>query len=401
MISLYGVRVSAPGKVILHGEHSVLYDKFAIAASLGLRTSLVIQETNPSSNVLSVHIDLPCVHLKCILSLDEIRKNLFEPFDSRTWREPKALDHEYHLRKVDNFFQIAISKLGKLNSVQTNAIRCFLYILSGIFGGTNILNRSFNVIVDSSLTVGAGTGSSASFAVCLSAALIQLMKLKTGNKDRQFKDDDKALISAWAYNCEKIMHGTPSGIDNATCTYGSLVGFKKGEEPKLSSFKTNLRILLVDTRVSRQTKILVAKVATLWEQNKLAVNSIMDACGHIATSAYEIMEKLSASDCENSEALFKQLSDLWNMNHCLLASLGVSNPALEDIRSLAALYDLACKLTGAGGGGYAIILIPPTVEQKTVDSLRSHFECRGYTVKDTLLGGPGVTLDEIILRRCE
>lgn len=164
------------------------------------------------------------MHLKCILSLDEIKKNLFEPSDSQTWREPKALDHEHHIKKVDEFFESAISKLGKLNSVQTNAIRCFLYILSGIFGGTDILNRSFNVVIESSLTVGAGTGSSASFAVCLSAALIQLMKLKTGNKDRQFKDDDKALISAWAYNCEKIMHGTPSGWWSFTLIFYYMLG---------------------------------------------------------------------------------------------------------------------------------------------------------------------------------
>lgn len=51
--------------------------------------------------------------------------------------------------------------------------------------------------------------------------------------------------------------------------------------------------------------------------------------------------------------LFKTFifQDLWNMNHCLLASLGVSHPALEDIRASAAVYGFGCKLTGAGGGG--------------------------------------------------
>lgn len=38
------IKVSAPGKVILHGEHSVVYGKLAIAASLDLRTSVVLQE---------------------------------------------------------------------------------------------------------------------------------------------------------------------------------------------------------------------------------------------------------------------------------------------------------------------------------------------------------------------
>ena len=65
--------------------------------------------------------------------------------------------------------------------------------------------------INSELTVGAGTGSSASFAVCLSAAFIQYSKVKKGIEKKEFSLEDKTLISEWAYNCEKIMHGAPSG----------------------------------------------------------------------------------------------------------------------------------------------------------------------------------------------
>lgn len=47
-------------------------------------------------------------------------------------------------------------------------------------------------------------------------------------------------------------------------------------------------------------------------------------------------------------------------NHAHLVSLGVSHPALEEIREKTAAhpYRLSTKLTGAGGGGCAVTLIP-------------------------------------------
>jgi mevalonate kinase len=46
-------------------------------------------------------------------------------------------------------------------------------------------------------------------------------------------------------------------------------------------------------------------------------------------------------------------------NHRHLAALGVSHPALEDIKEkLRAQYNLTTKLTGAGGGGCTVSLIP-------------------------------------------
>uniref|UniRef100_A0A8D2FAW2 Mevalonate kinase n=1 Tax=Theropithecus gelada TaxID=9565 RepID=A0A8D2FAW2_THEGE len=52
--------VSAPGKVILHGEHAVVHGKVALAVALNLRTFLRLQ---PHSNG-KVDLSLPNIGIK-------------------------------------------------------------------------------------------------------------------------------------------------------------------------------------------------------------------------------------------------------------------------------------------------------------------------------------------------
>ncbi|KAG7303238.1 hypothetical protein JYU34_011705 [Plutella xylostella] len=407
MDNLLTVSVSAPGKVILHGEHSVVYGKTAIATSLGLRSSIVIKEVATLEEP-TVHIQLPCVSLLETLPLRAIVEHLFHPTlihgvtGKFSWRLPEMLDHDTHLKKVEVFLHQIRPDFDGLQNNQKNSLRSFLYVFSGIFGSTNLPVKSMMISMGSELTIGAGTGSSASFAVCLAGALIQLLKLKgSSNYDPfsatsgdDFTNKEREIISEWAYNCEKIMHGSPSGIDNATCTFGALVEFKKGTRPRPVSVRLGMRILLVDSRVSRETRALVVKVAALRQRNMAAVDHIMDACDDIAKTATQVLEKLSSDKViSDPEADYQHLAELWELNHCLLAALGVSHPSLEAIRAQARARGLACKLTGAGGGGYAMVLIPPSTPRSVVDSLSSSLLENGFRVVETTLGAPGVRVD--------
>lgn len=161
------------------------------------------------SNDLFVHLKLIPVGLEEKIPINLIKNNLLSSCDS-SWDQPQELQHEDHLKKVDIFLQKAIPNFDELQSVKKNSLRGFFYILSGILHGS-VLEKSIFVTVNTELTVGAGTGSSASFAVCLSAAFIQFLNLKKGIQKKQFSLEDKVLISEWAFNCEKIMHGAPSG----------------------------------------------------------------------------------------------------------------------------------------------------------------------------------------------
>lgn len=81
------------------------------------------------------------------------------------------------------------------------------------------------------------------------------------------------------------------------------------------------------------------------------------------------------------------------MNHNLLATLGVSHPKLDKICSIIHEAGLHGKLTGAGGGGYAIALVPPYYDVPAMDELITKLKSEGFDAIVTDLGGPGVTVD--------
>lgn len=84
-----------------------------------------------------------------------------------------------------------------------------------------------------------------------------------------------------------------SGIDNTICTYGSMVEFRKGLPLKLIPVRRTYQILLVNTKVSRDTKTLVAKVAQKRQNYPKLVDHIFDAMEEIALIAVEKIKTIS------------------------------------------------------------------------------------------------------------
>lgn len=106
------------------------------------------------------------------------------------------------------------------------------------------------VTIVSSLPVGAGLGSSAAYSVCIAAGFLSScgvvsdkrtssqstasipreveikmrdvsgIEVATNTSSEMWNEDDLRLINKWAFEAEKLVHGMPSGIDNAVSTYG-------------------------------------------------------------------------------------------------------------------------------------------------------------------------------------
>lgn len=81
------------------------------------------------------------------------------------------------------------------------------------------------------------------------------------------------------------------------------------------------------------------------------------------------------------------------MNQGLLNALDVSHPKLEMICAMAWMQSYAGKLTGAGGGGYAYILLPPNTEDEYIKLFSQQLEEKNFHVTNTSLGASGVKIE--------
>lgn len=360
--------VSAPGKVILHGEHSVVYGKRAVALSLDLRTTLTL---TPGGTHLT--LDLPAVDIKKSWPLGEV-----EDLWTRLGRPGEACAaplSEAQARQVREFLSLPEDpSAGPRSLALLSFFQLYLAILPRPHPAT--------LTVTSQLPTGAGLGSSAAYAVCLSAALLRL-----GNRGNGPCLEE---VSAWAFRSEQVVHGTPSGIDNSICTFGGAVSFKAGQCSPLGA--PPLRVLLVNTGVPRSTKALVAGVAARRRRLPEVVEPLLEALDALAERGLQTLAALTAASSlqEQDEAL-AALHELVDVNHALLAALGVSHASLEKLVGVAATHGLHAKLTGAGGGGFGVVVLGRgdtcTAQE---NSCRQELEAAGYQVWYTTLGGPGL-----------
>lgn len=384
--------ISAPGKIILHGEHSVVYNKPAIAGPIGLRTYFKLQET--SNDFINFYYKR--LNLAAKLSLDNANAFLSE-FDCSETIQPMDFLHKF--RSSKDFILKYIehnSKEASLNDKEEMAIGATLYILNRILRHEKIkhIKISFDVSIDSDMSIGAGVGSSASYGVCLAAGFFILAEIMNDRlsaqqlKNFSFEGHDTILerISQWAFDSEVIMHEKPSGIDNTICTYGQLIKFSRGHTPEPIKTTGNVDILLIDTGVSRSTSHVVGKVVNFKNKYSNLSNSIFDAMGHLVNDVVAILE-----NDKSEEEKYAELALLVTVNNNLLRSIGVSHPRLERAFNIAESRGFSVKLTGAGAGGCAFALLPKNyAESESYQKLCEDLKSNDYHIMATIIGGRGV-----------
>lgn len=251
------------------------------------------------------------------------------------------------------------SRLDELTDIeqdnsQRQAVLAFLYLLIMMEQkSATPLDHGFTLCVRSFLPVGAGLGSSASYSVAVATALLIFFKEIPSNFSKsELLEQHLEKINTYAFKAEQVLHGNPSGVDNAIATYGGAKSFMRGQGfATLEGFQS-LRLLLTNTKVPRSTNALVAGVGEKRKNYPLIIEPMLDSMNAIALHCCDAFKR-----SQDKETLMNELEDLVSLNHCLLEGLGVSHPSLEKIRMITAESGLKTKLTGAGGGGCAVTFI--------------------------------------------
>lgn len=399
--------VSAPGKVILFGEHAVVHGVTAIAASVDLRC-YGLSYPRHDGKVALRFIDLDNFSHEWVI--DDL------PWDAVTSigvsiPPPDTLDQ----RLVDAIQQRGLPPGIDKNKQAKAAAVAFLYLYMVMTHGGE--RPSFGFTVRSTLPVGAGLGSSASFSTCAATALLLLHQRITlpplpelsRAPDVQTHDPGHVHVSHagrralprqiaeevnhWAFVAEKILHGNPSGVDNSVAVYGGALAYtrpgfgKKSGMDGIQGFKS-FRFLLTDSGIPRDTKKLVEGVAAKKLAEPVVVEHILDSIQSISDEA-----RRALGDPElPRDKLLSALAALITENHAYLVALGVSHPVLETIRAQTAAepYGLTTKLTGAGGGGCAVTLVPDDVKDSVLGALAEELRSSGFRPYLTSVGGSGL-----------
>ncbi|MEZ0290098.1 MAG: mevalonate kinase [Sulfolobales archaeon] len=208
------------------------------------------------------------------------------------------------------------------------------------------------VLIDSSLFVSSGMGSSAAVSVAVAHALLRFCGL----------DSSKENVSRIAFEAEKVIHKRPSGIDNTLATYGGVVYYRSGSFRKISvKWPEDYVILIVNTGISRETGAVVKDVLDLYERRREILEHVYRSAESLVEEALKLLER----------GEFESLGELMNINQGLLYAINTSCPLCEEIIWLLRRNRaLGAKLSGAGRGGIAISLYRKRDLDEVLEKLR-------------------------------
>ena len=220
----------APGKVILFGEHAVVYGWPAVAVPvLDVQATAAVEDALPRSGITIVADDL---------------KRTFNLFDA---------PRDDPLRVI---VSATLSRLGVGMRVD------------------------LKITVSSTIPIARGMGSGAAVSTAIVRALAQHVGGWLTSR----------AVSDLVFETEKIYHGTPSGIDNTVIAFGKPVYFVKDKTVDIFWVGEPFQLVIGDTGITSPTRVAVRDVRAAWEQDRERYGEIFEEIGTLAHMGREAIE---------------------------------------------------------------------------------------------------------------
>jgi len=225
-------------------------------------------------------------------------------------------------------------------------------ILQSLLEQLQVPVKDIQMEVESRLPLAQGLGSSAALAASMARALNAHLNLNLSDEE----------INQLTFECEKLAHGEPSGIDNTIAVYGQPLLFRKHDPPVRQTIDLQQAPPLVIACSGKRglTREQVAGVRKRYQENPSIYGSVFDEMDQLSLAGFEALV----------DADYDALGAQMNICHGLLNAIGVSTLELEAMVVLAREHGaIGAKLTGAGGGG-SIVALCPGVQDAVSSALR-------------------------------
>ena len=222
-------KASAPGKVILFGEHFVVYGVKAILCAINKRVTVTAE--NIETKIISIKSNIGDLELQPNKPISEIDSPL-KPF--------------YYLA----------------NKMIQNQ------------------NTGIKIIVESEIPLGVGLGSSSACCVAGAAAISRL-----------FSDTSKEKILELAIEAEKTIFQNTSGADCTVCTYGGIMEFSKENGYTKIKSEPNFHLVIANSNIEHSTELVVNEVKSFKEKNEEGFSKLCDNETNLVEDVLELLKE--------------------------------------------------------------------------------------------------------------
>jgi mevalonate kinase len=237
-----------------------------------------------------------------------------------------------------------LKQIVSVNSIENQKLDP---IFHPICRGLEIFSNKFDLPINkvsidlvSNLLPSAGLGSSASISTVLLAALADYYHIKI---------TPETLMSL-VFECEKNVHGNPSGIDNTICILGGLIRFRKNKIKSLP-IPNSIPILIIYSGQQHSTQNAITEVRRRLEQSPTNITNVFRKIGQVADTSVNAL----------LEGNINLIAQLMEENQILLTQLGLITPNITQIIDIAhSMEIMGIKITGAGAGGCLVAIAPST-----------------------------------------